>query len=61
MKIKLRKGATAPVMWIVPCLGVAIAVNMSMGANHSILWAIVHGLLNWIYVIYRALGCGGMY
>jgi hypothetical protein len=33
-------------------LGTLIAVILSWGANHSILWLIVHGLLGWIYVIY---------
>ena len=39
-------------------LGSAIAVTISWSLNHSILWTIVHGLLNWIYVIYYALGYG---
>ena len=33
-------------------LGVVIAVAFSWGANHSILWAIAHGFLGWLYVIY---------
>ncbi len=33
-------------------VGVALAVVLSWSANHSILWAIIHGLLNWFYVIY---------
>ena len=33
-------------------LGVVIAVALSWGANHSILWAIVHGFLSWFYIIY---------
>ena len=24
-------------------------------ANHSILWAIIHGILSWFYVVYFAL------
>ena len=32
--------------------GVVIAVALSWDANHSILWAIVHGFLSWVYVIY---------
>jgi hypothetical protein len=39
-------------------LGTAIAVAISWSVNHSILWAILHGFLNWIYVIYYALGFG---
>jgi len=33
-------------------LGVVIAVALSWGANHSILWGIIHGFLSWFYVIY---------
>ncbi len=32
--------------------GTILAIVMSWTANHSILWAIIHGLFNWIYVIY---------
>lgn len=34
-------------------IGIAIAVQISWGLNHSILWATWHGLWGWIYVIYR--------
>jgi len=36
-------------------IGIAIAVQISWGLNHSIGWAIWHGILGWIYVIYRWL------
>jgi hypothetical protein len=36
-------------------LGTVVAVALSWSANHSIGWAIVHGFLGWIYVIYYAL------
>ena len=36
-------------------LGSAIAVVISWERNKSILWAILAGLLSWIYVIYFAL------
>jgi len=36
-------------------LGSVIAVIISFVKWHSILWAIVHGLLGWIYVIYYLL------
>lgn len=39
-------------------LGAAIAVTISWSINHSILWCIVHGVCNWAYVIYYALGYG---
>jgi hypothetical protein len=35
-------------------LGSVIAVVCSWHRNKSILWAILHGLLSWIYVIYFA-------
>ena len=36
-------------------LGSAIAVAISWSQNQSILWAIFHGFISWIYVIYYAL------
>ena len=35
--------------------GSALAIVISYNANHSILWAIIHGILGWFYVIYFAL------
>lgn len=35
-------------------LGSAIAVTISWSVNHSILWAILHGIFSWCYVIYYA-------
>ena len=44
-------------------LGSAIAVAVSWSLHKSLLWAVVHGLLGWIYVIDYALtrpgGIGG--
>jgi len=34
-------------------IGIAIAVQISWGINHSIGWALWHGFLGWFYVIYR--------
>jgi hypothetical protein len=36
-------------------LGTVIAVVLSWHRNRSILWAILHGILSWFYVIYFAL------
>ena len=36
-------------------LGAALAVAISWTANGSILWAILHGVLSWLYVLYYAL------
>ena len=32
--------------------GSALAIAISFTTPHSVLWAIVHGILSWIYVIY---------
>ena len=36
-------------------LGSALAIAISWSQNQSILWAIVHGILSWLYVGYFAL------
>ena len=36
-------------------LGTIIAVVISWSRNKSILWAIIHGILGWFYVIYALL------
>jgi hypothetical protein len=35
--------------------GSSIAIVLSWERNKSILWAIIHGMLSWLYVIYFAL------
>jgi hypothetical protein len=35
--------------------GSALAIAISYTSNHSIPWAIIHGILGWLYVIYIAL------
>lgn len=35
--------------------GTALAIAISWSANKSIIWAIIHGILSWIYVIYYAI------
>lgn len=32
--------------------GTALAIVISWTANHSIFWAILHGLFSWVYVVY---------
>ncbi|TXT21078.1 MAG: hypothetical protein FD134_2763 [Gallionellaceae bacterium] len=36
-------------------LGTVLAIIISWSVNHSILWALVHGFLGWIYVLYYVL------
>jgi hypothetical protein len=35
-------------------LGSALAITISWSVNKSILWAILHGLMSWLYVLYYA-------
>jgi hypothetical protein len=35
--------------------GTALAITISWSANKSILWAMIHGVFSWFYVIYFAL------
>jgi hypothetical protein len=35
--------------------GSALAIAISWSVHKSILWAIIHGILSWIYVIYYAV------
>ena len=32
--------------------GSALAMVISFTTHHSVLWAIIHGILSWLYVIY---------
>lgn len=38
--------------------GCALGIAISWTTNGSILWAILHGVFSWGYVIYYALGYG---
>ncbi len=35
--------------------GTALAIAISFSGNKSVFWAIIHGLLSWLYVIYYVL------
>lgn len=35
--------------------GSALAIAISYSNNHSIIWAVIDGILSWLYVIYFAL------
>jgi hypothetical protein len=39
-------------------IGAVLAALLSWKVNHSILWALVHACLSWIYVIYHWLVYG---
>ncbi len=36
-------------------MGSTLAIVISWSVHHSIVWALIHGLLSWIYVVYYAL------
>ena len=36
-------------------MGTALAMILSYSSNKSIIWAIIHGILSWFYVLYFAL------
>ena len=36
-------------------MGTALAMILSYSVNESIIWAIIHGVLSWFYVLYFAL------
>jgi hypothetical protein len=50
-------GGYAGPVYVVPGVGLGsiVAVVVSWSRNKSILWAIVHGILGWLYVIYALL------
>jgi hypothetical protein len=35
--------------------GSALAMAISFNTNHSVLWAILHGIFSWFYVVYYVL------
>jgi hypothetical protein len=36
-------------------MGSALAIAISWSTHQSILWAIIHGVFSWLYVIYFAI------
>ena len=36
-------------------LGMILAGLLSYSHNHDFLWAIIHGILSWIYIIYYVI------
>ncbi len=36
-------------------LGSALAVTISWSLHKSIIWAIIHGILSWLYILYYAV------
>ena len=36
-------------------IGTVIAILLSWSVNHSIVWAVIHGICSWFYVLYWVL------
>ncbi len=52
---EIGDGVTKTVTQTGISLGSVIAVVISWDRNKSLLWAIIHGILGWLYVIYYAV------
>lgn len=39
-------------------MGTALAMILSFSKWHSVLWAILHGIFGWVYVIYYIIRWG---
>jgi hypothetical protein len=50
-----QAGRTVGVAKAGASFGSALAIAISWSVHHSLLWAIIHGVLSWIYVVYYAL------
>ena len=53
-----QKSATQTAVKSGLSFGSALALTISWSAKKSILWAILHGVTSWLYVVYYALGYG---
>jgi len=50
MEVVVKRGLRTGISF-----GSALAIAISYTHNQSILWAILHGILSWLYVIYAAI------
>jgi hypothetical protein len=55
VEMRRRSGSASTGISWVAAVGIAVAVQVSWSINGSIGWAIWHGFLGWIYVIYRLI------
>lgn len=55
MKFDKNRAITNEVVKTGVSFGSVLAIVISFSTNHSVLWAIIHGLLSWIYVFYYLL------
>jgi hypothetical protein len=51
----MRQVIVNKVGWHGVSFGSALAMAISFNVNQSLGWAILHGLLSWLYVIYFAV------
>jgi hypothetical protein len=52
VEMENRGGCTGVGFW---GFGSMLAVTLSWGVHHSILWMMLHGMLSWLYVIYYSI------
>jgi hypothetical protein len=56
MKERIEKRYKAPVgSRSAITFGSALAITISWSVHKSVLWAIIHGIFSWLYVIYYVL------
>ncbi len=44
---------------VLTLIGAALAALCSWTMHHSIVWACVHAVCGWLYLLYLCMGCGG--
>lgn len=52
MKDQLNQMTNTEVVYKGISLGSALAIVISWGLNKSIAWAVFHGVLSWVYIVY---------
>lgn len=58
MIIAVKMRSFAMFFFVIPygiSFGTALAIAISFTVNKSILWAILHGIFSWLYVLYYAI------
>jgi len=55
MKIKRIENLGKASLLLVSYIGTTLAIIISWAMNHSVSWAIVHGLVGWFYIAYHML------
>jgi len=54
MNISFKPSTASTTVQAIYGFGAALAIAISWSVNHTIPWAIAHGVCSWLYVIYYA-------